>query len=138
MEVVNIFKILGCLRGHKNDNILPVSCYNGGFYSSREKVAILGYDAISYFVDGKPKKGNKHYCYEYSKVMWLFANQENLLLFQRNPLRYLPKNGGYCTFYFELGFLVNSDPRYFKIVDGQLFLFDNKSLQLTWSQNKYS
>jgi len=38
---------------------------------------ISGYDAVAYFTEGKPRRGNGHYAAEFDGVTYLFASEDN-------------------------------------------------------------
>ncbi|CAN5523068.1 hypothetical protein BH10BAC1_BH10BAC1_15580 [soil metagenome] len=60
-----------CLS-QNNESSLRQKHYNLG----SSKIAIQGYDPISYFL-GKPQKGTKMYSYEYNKITYYFTSSKN-------------------------------------------------------------
>jgi hypothetical protein len=46
---------------------------------------ISGYDAVAYFTEGKPRRGNGHYAAEFDEATYLFAGEENKKTFEANP-----------------------------------------------------
>ena len=38
---------------------------------------ISGYDAVAYFTEGKPRRGNGHYAAQFDGVTYLFASEDN-------------------------------------------------------------
>jgi len=65
---------------------------------NKDGAAILGYDAVAYFTDNKPAKGNPKFQSEYEGVKYFFASAEHKVLFDANPAKYEPQYGGYCAF----------------------------------------
>lgn len=92
----------------------------------KNKLAIGGYDVVSYFKANKAQKGDKKNVAEYSGVKYYFASVENKKAFNANPNKYLPQCDGFCAW----GIAENKgefpiNPETFKIVDGKLYLFFN-------------
>jgi len=49
------------------------------------KIAINGYDAVSYFNKNKAVPGDKKYSYNWKNADWYFSSQENKNLFSTSP-----------------------------------------------------
>ena len=93
------------------------------FRLDKNRVAIDGYDPVSYFKGG-PKKGSASQAYDYDGVIYWFANAENLAEFKKNPAKYEPVWGGWCGHAMALrGEKVEINPECYKIVNGRNVLF---------------
>jgi len=93
------------------------------FRLDKNRVAIDGYDPVSYFKSG-PKKGSTSQAYDYDGVIYHFANAENLAEFKKNPTKYEPVWGGWCGHAMALrGEKVEINPECYKIVNGRNVLF---------------
>jgi len=57
--------------------------------------AIKGYDTVAYFTDSRPVKGLKEFQYEWKGAKWLFASEQHLDMFKKNPAKFAPQYGGY-------------------------------------------
>jgi YHS domain-containing protein len=94
---------------------------NTGYFGG---VAIMGYDPVAYFTDGKAVKGSEEFSYEWVGTPWHFASKEHKEMFMSEPAKYAPQFGGYCAG--EVAgsgsVTVNVDPEAFKIIDGKLYL----------------
>jgi YHS domain-containing protein len=110
---------------------LAVSLIDGAL----EGVAIEGYDAVAYFKDGEPAKGNPEFSTNHSGTVWYFKNQENLEQFNANPALYLPQYGGHCAYAAANNNVVSSNPNRWKIVDGKLYLQANIVALKLWENN---
>ncbi len=97
--------------------------------------ALKGYDAVSYFTEGAPTKGDKDYSYEWNGASWLFSSAENRELFIANPERYAPQYGGYCAWAVSQGYTASGDPKVWRIVDDKLYVNYNKDVGKTWSED---
>jgi len=99
-------------------------------------VAVGGYDPVSYFTVGKPVRGKKKFETSWDGVKWRFASAENRDKFLETPNRFAPKYGGYCAYAVGVGSTAKGDPRQWKIVDGNLYLNYNRSIQNTWEKKQ--
>lgn len=110
----------------------PVNTLTGDWLGRRTDTAILGYDSVAYFTDGKPIKGNDNFVFEWSGAKWKFASADHLALFKSAPQRYAPQYGGYCAYGAAQGRLVKIEPDRWRIVDGRLYLNYDADVQEKW------
>lgn len=96
------------------------------------KVAIGGYDAVSYF-SGKPVKGDARFTATRGGVEYRFASAQNLARFQANPGAFLPQYGGYCAWAVAGGYTAKADPLAWKVVNGKLYLNYDQKVQQRWA-----
>ena len=61
-------------------------------------VILKGYDAVAYFKQGKPLKGNPTIESTYQGVTYLFASAANKADFDKDPAKYVPRYGGFCAY----------------------------------------
>jgi YHS domain-containing protein len=93
---------------------------NTGYFGG---VAIMGYDTVAYFTDGKAVKGSEEFTYDWLGTPWHFASKKHQEMFMSEPVKYAPQYGGYCAGEVVAGSVtVNVDPEAFKIIDGKLYL----------------
>lgn len=97
--------------------------------------AINGYDPVAYFKDNKGVPGATEHSYTWQNADWYFSSKENKKLFSKNPEKYAPAFGGYCSFAISKGFTANTDPDVFEIIEGKLYLFADKEMQSKWKEN---
>jgi YHS domain-containing protein len=105
--------------------------YTGTFSS----LAVGGYDPVAYFAMGKPVQGATQFSTEYKGATWRFASQQNLDAFKANPTAYAPQYGGYCAWAVSQGYTASGDPRYWRVVNGKLYLNYDASVQATWEKD---
>lgn len=85
--------------------------------------ALGGYDPVSYFEQGEPKKGVSE-TLEYQGVTYLFSSTKNKNLFEANPEKYVPEYGGWCAYAVaESSTRMAPDPNQWQIQDGKLLMF---------------
>jgi len=94
---------------------------NTGYFGG---VAIMGYDPVAYFTDGKAVKGSDKISYDWLGTPWHFASDEHRKMFMSTPVKFAPQYGGYCAGEVagSATVTVDIDPNAFKIIDGKLYL----------------
>lgn len=98
---------------------------NTGYFG---RVAIGGYDPVSYFTEARAVRGRQGHVYEWLGAIWHFSTEENKRMFAAEPLRYAPQYGGYCAIGVSEGTrTIDIDPEAWAIIDGKLYLNYSKS-----------
>ena len=106
------------------------------FASDSYSTPILrGYDAVSYHTIGRPVMGNGSYVSQYNGGTYLFINEENKDLFDKNPEKYAPAYGGWCAFGIGAGKKFHGDPLVWEIVDGKLYVNLNNKIKGLWMKD---
>ena len=93
---------------------------------SKNKVAIYGYDLITYLTQEEPSEGSKEWQSNFNGARYYFINEANKLKFDANPNKFLPEFGGWCAY--AVGAhskKVEIDPESFTVEEGKLYLFYN-------------
>jgi len=98
-------------------------------------VILDGYDAVAFFTDYKPVKGDAKLQYTYEDAIYYFASQEHLNLFKSNPEKYKPQFGGWCAYAVSLGRIAPVDVATFSIVDNRLVLQHNQRAADGWNKD---
>jgi YHS domain-containing protein len=98
------------------------------------KVAMGGYDPVSYF-DGGPKKGDGKLTATFKGAEYRFASAANLARFKANPTAFVPQYGGYCAWAVAGGYTAKGDPLAWRIVNGKLYLNYDANVQKRWVQD---
>jgi YHS domain-containing protein len=110
----------------------PANTLKSGLFGGRSDVAILGYDPVAYFTEGKPMKGQDNLVFEYLGAKWKFATPAHLDMFKANPEKYAPQYGGYCAYGVAHDALVTIEPDKFRVIDGKLYLNYDADVQTKW------
>ena len=113
----------------------PINTLTGGFFGGTSDTAILGYDTVAYFTEGKPVKGSDGFVTTWMGAKWKFASQAHLDLFKAAPEKYAPQYGGYCAYGVAVDNLVSIEPDKFKVLDGKLYLNYDADVQQKWLKN---
>src|SRR3984893_234055 len=77
---------------------------------AEKRLALSGYDPVSYFTDGHPEKGSAEYQASYDDATYWFKNAEHRATFIADPDRYAPLFRGYCTVTLSHGAKLEADP----------------------------
>lgn len=109
----------------------PVSAINAPM-----GLALHGYDPVAYFRDASPTPGRPEHSLEWGGATWRFATAENRSAFEAEPQRYAPAYGGYCAYAMSINRIADIDPHAWEIVDGKLYLNNNKAIHVLWSAGK--
>jgi len=106
----------------------------------KSRLAIEGYDPVSYFLKNEAVEGRKEYAAKVDGITYYFESASNRNLFTKNPQKYKPQFGGWCAYAMgATGEKVDVDPETFKILDGKLYLFYNKYFNNTlksWNKDE--
>ena len=108
----------------------------GGIYAATGKIAVGGYDTVSYFRgQGKPVKGSAQFKVSWKGTEWRFATAENAAAFKANPAAYAPQYGGHCAWAIAQGYLAPGDPTAYDIVGGKLYLNYDQGIRAKWRKD---
>ncbi len=105
-----------------------------GYTMSGAKLALHSYDATSFFA-GSPTIGDAKFEAVYNGAAYRFSTQENLDAFKKAPENYVPQFGGFCALGAALGKKLDGDPKFWKIVDGKLYLNVTGPAQASWEKD---
>lgn len=109
-------------------------------FNLENKVALQGYDPVSYFTQKKAVKGKKEITTTNEGVVYYFSSKANKDLFVKNPATYEPQYGGWCAYAMgDDGTKVEVDPKTYKIVENKLYLFYNaffNNTLKTWNKDE--
>ena len=97
-----------------------------GSSAAEKRVALSGYDPVSYFTDGHPEKGSAEYSAAFDDATYWFKSTEHRALFVADPDHYAPQFDGYCTINVTRGVKKEADPEAWVIAGGRLYVFSAK------------
>jgi hypothetical protein len=90
------------------------------------RVALRGYDPVSYFTDGRPERGSKAFSASFDDAVYWFKNEAHRAMFVANPDAYAPQYRGLCAISVSRGAIAEPDPEAWTISDGKLYVFQAK------------
>jgi len=103
--------------------------------ASDMRVALSGYDPISYFNPGHPEKGSAEFSFAFDDAVYWFKSAEHRTMFAADPERYAPQFEGFCAMTIAAGEKAEADPEAWSISDGKLFVFRMKAVVPKFNQN---
>lgn len=87
------------------------------------RLMLKGADLTAYFTQGKYLQGSPQFRSSYEGVDFRFASADAKALFDKEPTKYLPEFGGYCTNGLVYGIPWGGDADTWKMIDGKLYIF---------------
>ena len=131
--VVPTAALLGAVLVHPGDIALARSpeIYTGILSST----AVGGYDPVAYFTEGKPVEGKRGITWTWKGATWRFASEKNRDAFKAKPDAHAPQYGGHCAWAVSNGYTAKGDPKYWKVVNGKLYLNYNAKVQGDWEKD---
>jgi hypothetical protein len=120
------------MAGFSRRQLIGIICGLGlGFlhaptFAGDGRVALSGYDPVSYFTEGRPEKGLTEFSATFDDAVYRFKNAEHRSLFVANPDRYAPQFQGFCTIDLSRGIKTEPDPEAWTIANGKLYVFGKK------------
>jgi len=95
----------------------------GGPAAAADRLALKGYDPVAYFTDAKATPGVSEFEYVWDGVRYRFATAQHRNMFITNPDKYAPQFGGLCAMNMSNGVQRESDPSFWVISNGVLYVF---------------
>jgi YHS domain-containing protein len=90
-------------------------------------VILKGCDAVAYFKQGKSVKGNPTIESTYQGAIYFFSSAANKAEFEKDPAKYAPQYGAFCSYGVANGVLADLDtPGTFVLYKGKLYLCGNE------------
>lgn len=104
--------------------------------NNEQGVALKGYDAVAYFEQHMAVQGEPAFNSTWDGVKYFFASAAHRDLFIATPEKYQPQYGGYCSYAMSKNLIADINPMAWAIVDGKLYLNNNKLAHSLWSLDK--
>ena len=123
LALVTLFVLPGCaplVTQSPGKGLSPVNAVSEG---EDKHLMLFGYDVVSYFTDGAPKKGEPAIRSVFDDVTFRFASAEHKAMFDREPRKYIPQFNGYCSNGIAYAIPWGGDADTWKIFDGKLYIF---------------
>jgi YHS domain-containing protein len=94
-----------------------------------ERVMLEGHDAVAYFTQNNAVRGDPAIKLDHKGVTWRFASEANKAEFQRNPDKYMPQFGGYCSngINYAIPWGGGGAPNTWRIYRGKLYVFGGQA-----------
>ncbi|MEQ8710756.1 MAG: YHS domain-containing (seleno)protein [Rhodospirillales bacterium] len=107
-----------------------------GFTAAGAPLGLHGIDPVAFLDLGNRIEGTAVHTAVHDGVAYYFSSDENLQAFRKSPARYLPQNGGFCTFGVSVGKKFDGDPKYAAVQNGKLYVFLNEEIYKAFQQDR--
>jgi YHS domain-containing protein len=119
--------LLGCAAINAQNPSGTLKPVNAHVVDSTSSVMLKGHDVVSYFTQNKHAMGSPQFASLYEGVNFYFANAQHKALFDKEPAKYIPQYGGYCTDGIVYGIPWGGDADTWTMRDGKLYIFGGQS-----------
>jgi len=99
-----------------------------GLTAAGAPLGLHGTDPVAFIEIGNRVEGRAEYSAVHQGVAYYFSTEENQEIFEDDPARYLPENGGFCTYGVSVGKKFDGDPQFASVLDGKLYVFLNEEI----------
>ncbi len=99
-------------------------------------LGLHGVDPVAAIEIGNPIEGIAKYSAVHNGVSYYFSSEANVKTFKSNPEKYVPQNGGFCTFGVSKGKKFDGNPQYASVVGGKLYVFLNEEVFKLYLKDK--
>jgi len=103
-------------------NVVP------GLTAAGAPLGLHGVDPVAFIELGNRVDGSAMHTALHDGVAYYFASAANKATFEKRPARFVPENGGFCTFGVSVGKKFDGDPIYAAVVNGKLYVFLNEEI----------
>ena len=83
-----------------------------GLTASGSPLGLHGVDPVAFIEIGNRSDGTAAYTAVYDGVAYYFSSKANMNAFRKNPQRYTPQNGGFCTYGVSVGKKFDGNPAF--------------------------
>jgi hypothetical protein len=92
------------------------------------RLMLEGHDAVAYFTRNQAVRGDPALSLQHAGVTWRFATAENRAEFQRQPQKYAPQFGGFCSngINYAIPWGGGGGPDSWRIYRGRLYVFGGR------------
>ncbi|MEM8976263.1 MAG: YHS domain-containing (seleno)protein [Pseudomonadota bacterium] len=101
---------------------------SNGLTAVGKPLGMHGIDPVAFVNLGNRIAGSARQTATHDGVAYYFASAQSMKTFKANPARYLPQNGGFCTFGVSVGKKFDGDPKYAAVINDKLYVFLNEEI----------
>lgn len=99
-----------------------------GLTAVGKPLGLHGIDPVAFLDLGNRIEGRARHTAVHDGVAYYFSSKENKRTFERNAAKYVPENGGFCTYGVSVGKKFDGNPRFAAVRDGKLYVFLNEEI----------
>ncbi len=93
------------------------------------RLMLEGHDAVAYFTRNEAVRGDPAISLQHAGVTWRFASAAHRAEFQRQPQKYMPQFGGFCSngINYAIPWGGGGGPNTWRVYRGKLYVFGGQS-----------
>jgi len=107
-----------------------------GYTAVGAPLGLHGVDPVAFIDIGNRIDGSAAYAIEHDGVAYYFSSEDNKKDFVKNPEKYVPENGGFCTYGTSVGKKFDGNPKYAEVVDGKLYVFLSEDIFKAYQKDR--
>ena len=122
--------LVGPAMAADENNVAP------GLTAAGAPLGLHGVDPVAFLDIGNRVEGRAEHTAGHDGVAYYFSTEANMESFEDNPERYLPQNGGFCTFGVSVGKKFDGDPQFAAVENGKLYVFLNEEIYKAFQNDR--
>ncbi len=99
-----------------------------GLTAAGSPLGLHGVDPVAFIQLENRIQGTAAFTSVHDGVAYYFASEGTQKTFEQSPDRYVPQNGGFCTYGVSVGKKFDGNPQYGAVVGGKLYVFLNEDI----------
>lgn len=100
------------------------------------RLMLRGNDPVAYFTAGKAVKGDPAIKADHAGVTYRFSSAGNRETFVKDPAKYAPQYGGFCSNGMAYAVPIAGETDNFKIINGKLYMFGGLGSKLFFEMDQ--
>ena len=100
------------------------------------RLMLQGNDPVAYFTVGKAVKGDPGIKADHDGVTYRFSSAGNRETFARDPAKYVPQYGGFCSNGLVYAVPIAGETSQFKVINGKLYMFGGLGSKLFFEMDQ--
>lgn len=100
------------------------------------RLMLQGNDPVAYFTVGRPVKGDPAIKTDHNGVTYRFSSAGNRETFVKDPAKYAPQYGGFCSNGLVYAVPIAGQTDNFKIINGKLYMFGGLGSKLFFEMDQ--
>ena len=107
-----------------------------GLTAAGAPLGLHGVDPVAFIEIGNRVEGRAEHSATHDGVAYYFSTAANRKAFERSPAKYLPQNGGFCTYGVSVGKKFDGDPQFASVLGGKLYVFLNEEIFQAYQKDR--
>lgn len=99
-----------------------------GLTTMNAPLGLHGVDPVAAIELGNSFEGSSKFGATFDGVAYYFNNKDSLEKFKAAPQKFVPQNGGFCTYGVSVGKKFDGDPNFASVMNGKLYVFLNEDI----------